>query len=263
MSSEKCDGAAPGAPGDADYRKKYLQKDDAWLALPTPFERLATRFNSHVLKTHVPPGKAVLDIGCNKGFLLAALWHYRTVGVDLSFGFRAAGPAYVIGDAEALPFQDGTFDGIVMAEVVEHLPDCNACYGEVRRVLRDGGILLLTHPNKDNPFQHVVEAVKENRWIRKALGRSDYVGSQHLQEYSLRDSKRQLEAFGMRLLEFHTPSLCLIRLLSPLIYGRLRCEPFFKVITALGRIEEKIALPVGRLSSLLPAGYIMLFKKER
>jgi SAM-dependent methyltransferase len=250
------------SPGNADYREKYVRKDEARLRVPTPFEQVASRFDSTLLQTHLPPGNIVLDIGCNKGFLLAALPHHRTVGMDLAFGFRATGPAYVIGDAEALPFRNGSFDGAVMAEVVEHLPNCDASYREIRRVLRDGGLFLLTHPNKDNPLQRALEAVKENRWVRRALGRSLYSGAQHMREYSFGDSKSSLAALGMTLLERYTPSLGLTRLLSPLVYGRFRCERLFPLITRLGHWEEKVALAVGKFSSLLPTGYTMLFQKR-
>lgn len=262
MSSDRCNPPAAPPSGNPDYREKYVRREEARLGVPTPFEQVTTRFNSSLLKTHLAPRKIILDIGCNKGFLLAALPHHRTVGIDLTFGFRAAGPAYVIGDAEGLPFRDGSFDGAVMAEVVEHLPGCDASYREIRRVLREGGLFLVTHPNKENPLQRALEAAKENRWVRRALGRSLYSGTQHLREYSFGDSKSRLEALGMTLLECHTPSLGLTRLLSPLVYGRFRCERLFPFITKLGHWEEKVALAVGKLSSLLPTGYTMLFQKR-
>jgi len=261
MCSERCDPGAAGNPFSRDYRKKYLHKDDAYLSVPTPFERLATRFNSAILKARLPAGSSVLDVGCNKGFLLAALPGHRRVGMDLSFGFRSPGATYVIGDAEALPFRAGGLDAVVLAEVVEHLPDCQACYLEVRRVLRQGGLILLTHPNKENPLQQTIEAVKENRWVRRVLGRSLYVGDQHMREYSFRDTRGELEALGMTLLDCRTPSLGLTRFLSPLIYGRFRCERLFPLITKLGELEAKIALSIGRFSLALPGDYAMLFRK--
>lgn len=262
MWSDKSDPAIAQAPGTQDYRGKYLRKGDALLGVPTPWERLSTRSNSAILKTHLPAGKAILDIGCNKGFLLAELPGHRSVGMDLSFGFRTPGPAYVIGDAETLPFRDGSFDAVVLAEVVEHLPDYRACYLEVRRVLRQEGLFLLSHPNKHNPLQRAIEAVKENRWARRALGRSLYAGKQHIREYSLADSTRELEALGMALLACRTHSLGFTRLLSPFIYGTFRCERLFPLIIQLGHWEAKLTLRLGKLSPVLPDGYTMLFQKR-
>jgi len=50
------------------------------------------------------------------------------------------------GDLLALPFSDSTFDGIVLTEVLEHCTDPKAAVAEVFRVLKPGGLLLVTSP---------------------------------------------------------------------------------------------------------------------
>ncbi len=52
----------------------------------------------------------------------------------------------VKGDLLALPFQDNNFDGIVLTEVLEHCTDPAAALAEVFRVLKPGGLLLVTSP---------------------------------------------------------------------------------------------------------------------
>ena len=52
----------------------------------------------------------------------------------------------VQGDALRLPFEDGTFDRIVVSEVLEHVPDDAGAIAEIRRVLRPGGTLAATVP---------------------------------------------------------------------------------------------------------------------
>jgi SAM-dependent methyltransferase len=50
------------------------------------------------------------------------------------------------GDLLALPFHDGAFDGVVLTEVLEHCTDPKLAMAEVYRVLRPGGLLLVTSP---------------------------------------------------------------------------------------------------------------------
>ena len=54
--------------------------------------------------------------------------------------------AAVNGDALALPFADGSFDRVVAAEVLEHVPDDAAALAELARVLRSRGTLAVTVP---------------------------------------------------------------------------------------------------------------------
>ncbi len=56
-------------------------------------------------------------------------------------------PELVIADANAaLPFVNGTFDAVVMAELIEHLPDDFAALKRIRHVLKDDGALVLSVP---------------------------------------------------------------------------------------------------------------------
>jgi SAM-dependent methyltransferase len=52
----------------------------------------------------------------------------------------------VYGDGMALPFRDATFDSVLCNEVLEHVPEPASLMGEVARVLRPGGVLLLSTP---------------------------------------------------------------------------------------------------------------------
>lgn len=50
------------------------------------------------------------------------------------------------GDLLALPFPDGAFDGVIVTEVLEHCIDPRAAVAEVFRVLKPGGLFLVTSP---------------------------------------------------------------------------------------------------------------------
>ena len=97
----------------------------------------------------------MIDVGCGTGDNLDALEEIagRTVvGVELSpYAVRHAPPAAAgavrvgVSRAEDLPFASGSADLITSMDVIEHLDD-DAALAEYRRVVRPGGLVLLTVP---------------------------------------------------------------------------------------------------------------------
>jgi 2-polyprenyl-3-methyl-5-hydroxy-6-metoxy-1,4-benzoquinol methylase len=51
-----------------------------------------------------------------------------------------------------MPFAAGSFDGVMLMETIEHVPDTDHLLAEVRRVTRPGGDLILTFPNIRTPI---------------------------------------------------------------------------------------------------------------
>jgi SAM-dependent methyltransferase len=117
-------------------------------------------------------GRRVLDVACGSGFGLQMLRQAggRAVGIDLDARTlvdvhahdRAA--VLVLADGTRLPLSDASIDLITSFETVEHVPDARALVLELRRVLKPGGTLLLSTPNRcfgppehhQNPF-HIQE----------------------------------------------------------------------------------------------------------
>jgi phthiocerol/phenolphthiocerol synthesis type-I polyketide synthase E len=100
-------------------------------------------------------GRRVLDVGCGRGgtvALLAEAYGAQATGVDLApeaiaFCRRLHGhpdAQFVVGDAEQLPFADGSFDGVTNIESSHTYPNLRAFLAEVRRVLVSGGWFLYT-----------------------------------------------------------------------------------------------------------------------
>ena len=109
----------------------------------------------------VKPGERVLDIGCGNARDIARIANHggQVVGVDMSAGMIAAagrelermglgGIKLQVGDATCLDFPDASFDKILCSEVIEHIPDASQALREMWRVLRPGGKLVLSTPNK-------------------------------------------------------------------------------------------------------------------
>ena len=106
-------------------------------------------------------GETILDIGCGNARDMIRILEAgaRIVGIDLSEGMidqarrelQAAGHRDVrldVGDATQMPFPDASFDKVLCSEVIEHIPDADAAVREIRRVLKPGGMLVISTPNR-------------------------------------------------------------------------------------------------------------------
>jgi len=117
-------------------------------------------------------GKEVLDAGVGEGYGAAMLASSsaRVVGVDLEpdviehAASRYPSVRFQTADLLALPFPERSFDAVVSLQVIEHLHRPREFVSECARVLRPGGVLVLSTPNRltfspegiRNPF-HTVE----------------------------------------------------------------------------------------------------------
>ena len=133
---------------------KLISEDD-----PTTEDRkhlLALAFKKFLpgLSSGQPRGK-VLDAGCGDGEFCIFIRQlgFDSVGIDIACAaierarLRYPAARFYVGSLEnTLPFHDGEFDAIWCTEVLEHLFDVHACLSELNRVLREGGLLILTTP---------------------------------------------------------------------------------------------------------------------
>jgi SAM-dependent methyltransferase len=165
--------------------------------------------------------REVLDAACGLGYgcsTLAGAGAARVVGVDVDSDAIAAARAraqdaveFLEADIRALPFPDDSFDTVTCFEAVEHLEEPDAALDEFARVLRPGGVLFVSSPNRDvytpgnphHPSEYVPAELEEalrQRWENVRLFRQHpYVASLVTDDEGLAadDPARELDA-GLR-----------------------------------------------------------------
>ncbi len=120
-------------------------------------------------------GKVILDLCCGAGgkaVFLSELGAKKVVGVDLGEDFitqakvfaaakGAASCEFVIGDAQSLPFPDGTFDMVFSFDAFEHVADPAKMLSEARRMLCKGGRLIMSFTTwHRHDGHHLMDAIR-------------------------------------------------------------------------------------------------------
>lgn len=163
----------------------------------------------------------VLDVGCGEGALGAALkrrGRVEVVGVemDAAAAERARGVLDRVhpGDVESLelPYGPGTFDCIVLADLLEHVRDPWGLLRRLAPLVREGGRLIASLPN----VRHwsVLKGLLQGEWTYLPAGILD---RGHLRFFTLKSGKKLFEDAGFRLVEVHPVSGGPVPDLAPLI----------------------------------------------
>jgi SAM-dependent methyltransferase len=136
---------------------RHAAADEYDVFTPQANARLVMAF---VRLSALAPGARVADLGCGSGAFTQLLRRegYDAVGVDISPKLVALGRAKYPGlelieaDAENLPFESASLDGVLLSGLVHHFPDARKLAAETWRILKPGGQFVAFDPNRMNPF---------------------------------------------------------------------------------------------------------------
>lgn len=142
---------------------------------------LPRRKQSQVLRSYLPLGGGrILDVGCGDGGLVRFLTREgaEVTGLECTEAqVRRAEAApkvgaerYVFGRGEDLPFEDGSFDAVVYANSLHHVPVAvqGQALSEAERVLVPGGLLYVVEPLAEGPLFELMLPVEDETEVRAA-----------------------------------------------------------------------------------------------
>ncbi|MEO0732746.1 MAG: methyltransferase domain-containing protein [Bacteroidota bacterium] len=144
----------------------------------------------------VDKGLRVLDVGCGGAWLAAATLSHHDLVVSCDAAHKNTTEALkrlpapnhlaVTADVYQLPFAQGTFDVVVSAEVIEHVPDVSGYLDSLLRVVKPGGRVIVSTPydekiqyslcihcNRVTPLHAHLRSFKENSLDKYLAARGD------------------------------------------------------------------------------------------
>ncbi len=161
-------------------------------------------------------GDKIIDVGCGDGFFLHLLSSLPVKVNLLGFDYDkiVLGNAkknlgnkkirLVKGSATNIPFKEKSFDKAIMTEVLEHIEDDKKALAEVKRILKPGGILLITVPSFNFPFLwDPINWILQNIFGTHISGTGFFAGiwARHLRLYKKNEIVKIIKASGFKVVE--------------------------------------------------------------
>jgi ubiquinone/menaquinone biosynthesis C-methylase UbiE len=178
------------------------------------------------------PDERVLDAACGRGFVLNFLREVSEcslVGQDLEYQYvrlahgQLADRAVRLlnGDLCHLPFPDHAFDKVILAEVLEHLPDDRAGLAEAVRVTRPGGMIVISVPNANYPFcwDPINKTLETVFGTHVARGPLAGIWALHVRLYALEEVEALIEDAGLQIEETRLLVHYCFPFIHNLVYG--------------------------------------------
>jgi len=151
-------------------------------------------------------GERLLDIGCGDGTLghFAKNKYKEVYGIDISEeALRIAEKRGIIVkkvnlNEEKLPFENEYFDAVTCLDVIEHVFEPRDLIKEINRVLKRGGILIISTPNI-RYWRHIFSLTVKGRFP-KTSGDTEHWDGGHLHYFTYKDIELLLSEHGFEVL---------------------------------------------------------------
>jgi len=151
-------------------------------------------------------GDRLLDIGCGDGTLgyFAKNKYKEVYGVDISEeALKIAEKRGIIVEKvnlneEKLPFENEYFDAVTCLDVIEHVFEPRDLIKEINRVLKRGGILIISTPNIRH-WRHLFSLIVKGRFPKTSCDTEHWDGG-HLHYFTYKDIELLLSEHGFEVL---------------------------------------------------------------
>lgn len=158
------------APVETDYDRRYQEVAER----AAKDFKIVDKVSDFVTRFKLAK-KPVLEIGSGRGYLQDVAENY--IGLDISSSVaRFYHKKFVVGTATALPFPDDSFEGVWSIWVLEHVPNPEQAFREMRRVTRENGVIYLSPAWNVDPWAAQGYAVRPysdfglwGKWIKASL----------------------------------------------------------------------------------------------
>lgn len=149
----------------SDNLKRFYESSEKYFKMinyqTNPHRIEITRQYVDFAETEAKGYQTILDLGCGPGLssYLLSERGFIVTGVDISRKFLDISKAresdrlrLVQGDVSSLDFPDSSFDIVSSHELIEHITDVEKALGEMQRVAKKGGKIIILAPNLFSPL---------------------------------------------------------------------------------------------------------------